>query len=224
MRVPVPGSGPPVLDPAELARRGIRPARALPAASRAGAGLPRWRLDGLAGRLVELSAGGAGAWLSVTFPLLAEAQRRGEPVAWIALRGSSFFPPDAARHGVDLDALPVILAPRATAAARAAERLLRSGGFGLVVLDLVAAAEEPPPAAVARLAALAGRHGAAVLCLTAKPSGAPSLGPLVSLRCEARREGLGPGPVPCRVTALRDRRAGRPWTDTEAFHGPAGLR
>ncbi len=223
MRVPSRGSGSPSLDLAALARRGVRPARAL-AAARAGAGAPRWRLAELAGRLVELTGEGAGAWLSFALPLVAEAQRRGEPVAWVALSGSSFFPPDAARQGVDLAALPVVFAPRAAAAGSAAERLVRSGGFGLVVLDLVGAREELPPALVARLASLAERHGTTVLCLAEKPARAPSLGPLVSLRCEARREGVGAGPVPCRVTALKDRTRGRPWVHVEAFDGPAGLR
>ncbi len=222
MRVPSRGSGSPSLDFAALARRGVRPARAL-AARGTGGDTPRWHLDEVTGRLVELSGAGAGAWLTAAMSLVAGTQRRGEPVAWVTLRGSFFFPPDAARHGVDLAALPVILAPGAAAAGAAAERLLRSGAFGLVVLDLVPAGDDLPAPLVPRLAALAERHGTAVLCLTAKPAAAPSLGPLVSLRCEARREGLGPGPVPCRVTALRDRRRGRPWTHVEAFRGPAGL-
>jgi hypothetical protein len=38
--------------------------------------------------------------------------------------------------GVDLAALVVVRVPKADAIARAGEKLLRSGGFGLVVLDL----------------------------------------------------------------------------------------
>ena len=39
--------------------------------------------------------------------------------------------------GIDLDALPVVRVPDARAAGRAADHLVRSGGFGLVVIDLV---------------------------------------------------------------------------------------
>ena len=64
-----------------------------------------------------------------------KAQLRGEPVAWILARPSSFFPPDLHAGGIDLEALAVVRVPDAAAAARAADKLLRSGAFGLVLLD-----------------------------------------------------------------------------------------
>ena len=88
-----------------------------------------WRLDALRGRLVELSARGAAATLTAAIELVVEAQQAAEPVAWVTLGNATFFPPDAAASGVDLAALAVVRVHDATAAARAAERLLRSGGF-----------------------------------------------------------------------------------------------
>src|SRR6478735_5601208 len=95
-----------------------------------------WGLAALRGRLVELSARGATATLTAAIEIVAEAQEQSEPVAWIALASSTFYPPDVAESGIDLAALVVIRAPDATACARAAERCLRSGAFGLVIMDL----------------------------------------------------------------------------------------
>src|SRR5712672_268927 len=95
----------------------------------------RWSLDALRGRLVELSARGATATLTTSIELVREAQYAAEPVAWVTLSNGSFYPPDVADSGVDLAALVVVRVVDTTTAARAAERLLRSGAFGLVVLD-----------------------------------------------------------------------------------------
>ena len=212
----------PGLDLATLARRGIRTGRAL-AGSPARRSPPRWCLAEVRGRLVEVSGTGAGAWLSLASLLVAEVQSRGEPAAWVTVRGSVVHPPDLARQGIDLSALPVVFSPTAPAAARAAERLVRSGGFGLVVLDLVGAPPTLPPALSSRLAALANRHGATVLVLVEKDPGAPSLGTRVSLRCEGRREGGVDGIFSCRVAALRDRLRGGSWSAAWTCHGPPGL-
>src|SRR5512134_1003926 len=98
---------------------------------------PRLARDQLGGRLVELSAIGAVATLTCAVGLVLEAQQQGEPVAWIAITGTSFYPPDLADSGVDLAALIVVRAPELLAGVRATERLVRSGAFGLAVVDLV---------------------------------------------------------------------------------------
>src|SRR5262249_39843904 len=68
-------------------------------------GEPRFELGRLTGRLIELTAQGASAVLPTAFGLVLEARERGEPVAWITLLTSAFYPPDVAEGGVDLDAL-----------------------------------------------------------------------------------------------------------------------
>jgi recombination protein RecA len=183
---------------------------------------PRLSLEQLTGRLVELSAVGAVATLTAAVGLVLEAQTAGEPVAWIGLPPSTFYPPDLADSGVDLDALVVVRAPDAIAAARAAERLLRSGAFGLVVLDL-GASGDVSMAHQGRLVSLAQQHDAAVVCITEKAADAASLGSLVSLRVEALRQRDEAG-FRCTLRALKDKRRGPGWSLSEVLRGPAGLR
>jgi recombination protein RecA len=193
-----------------------------------------WGLDALRGRLVELSARGAAATLTAAIELVIEAQQSAEPVAWVTLGNATFYPPDAAASGVDLAALAVVRVHDATAAARAAERLLRSGGFGLVVIDFGGESfaqhgVEVPIAHQGRLVTLAQAHDAAVVCITEKSGESPSLGSLVSLRAEALRlhapEDKGGGERGYHVTlrALKDKRRGPGWTRTTKLRGPPGL-
>lgn len=188
----------------------------------------RWSLTELRGRLAEITSGPGGASLSVAMDLVASAQRAGETVAWISARPSSFFPPDAAAAGVDLPALAVVRVRGAQAAGRAADKLLRSNGFGLLVLDLDVAGGKLRAALTvahqARLLALAQKHSASVLFLVEKHAGASSLGSLISLRVEARRRRTADGRFVCELVALKDKRHASGWTHGEAFDGPAGVR
>jgi len=176
----------------------------------------------LAGRLVELSAHGASATLTTAIGLVRRAQEEGEPAAWIALPSATFYPPDVADSGVDLDALVVVRVGEGVAAARAAERLLRSGAFGLVVLDLGGDADVPM-AHQGRLVTLAQQHDAAVVFLTEKAADAASLGSLVSLRAEALRARGDADGFACTVHALKDKRRGPGWSITEVVRAPDGL-
>ncbi len=185
----------------------------------------RWSLDELTGRLTELSGQGAVASLTAAVMLVIEAQERGEPVAWATLPTASFYPPDLAEAGVDLDALVVVRAPDPVVIARAADRLLRSGGFGLVVIDLgpAGADVELPIAIQGRLVGLAQHHDAALVVVTDKPATSPSLGSMVSLRAEAVRERSGDG-FRLAVRARKDKRRGPGWSEVAAVQVPAGLR
>jgi recombination protein RecA len=190
-----------------------------------GAMRPAWSLGTVGARLVELSGQGAAPRLSLAFALVRDAQRRGETAAWVTHRDGTFYPPDAAAGGVRLDHLPVVFAPDAPAAARAADKLVRSGAFGLVVLDLgVAMAGSVPVPLLSRLSGLARQHEAAVVFLTDKPSTDPSLGPLVSLRCEGTRQAAAGGRFACVVRAIKDKRRGPGWSSSEVRRGPVGLR
>lgn len=182
----------------------------------------RFCLEGVAGTLVELSASGASACLSFAFALVLDAQRHGEPVAWLTPEEHVFFPPDAAASGTDLDALVVVRLADGRRLPRAAEQLARSGAFGLLLLDL---GHTPvPQAMLTRLTGLAQKHGTAIVFLTAKESGAPSLGSLVSLRGEVRRKRVADGRFRCELHALKDKRRGPGWRHHESFDGPPGLR
>jgi len=183
----------------------------------------RWSLAALRGRLVEISARGAAATLTAAIEVVSEAQTQGEPVAWLTLTQSSFYPPDAAESGIDLAALVIVRAPEATVLARAAEKLLRSGAFGLVILDLGAQAELSMQIQ-GRLVTLAQTHDAAIVCVTEKPNDAASLGSLVSLRAEALRSTRADhGELTVTLRAVKDKRRGPGWTHTLKRRGPAGM-
>jgi recombination protein RecA len=183
-----------------------------------------WGLSAMRGRLVELSARGATATLTAAIELVAEAQTQSEPVAWITLTASAFFPPDVADSGIDLAALVVIRASDATAIARAAERCLRSGAFGLVILDLGSAADLHMQIQ-GRLVTLAQPHDAAVICLTEKSDDTASLGSLISLRAEALRtiDRSARSEFTVNVRVLKDKRRGPGHQHTLRRRGPAGL-
>ena len=190
-----------------------------------------WGLEQIAGRLVEISGVGATAALTVAFGLVLEAQRRGEPVAWIALEERGFYPPDAAEGGVDLGALVVVRVANAKAVGRAADQLVRSGAFGLIVLDLGAGVDGStglttglPTPLQTRLVGLAQKHQTALLCLTEKGGELPSLGSVVTLRVHAQRERVCDDRFSCGLAVLKDKRRGLTWTHAEICRGAAGLR
>jgi len=182
----------------------------------------RWDLSAFTGRFGEISGDEAGACLSLVFRLVHEAQRRGEPTAWVGRRDCVFFPPDVARAGVDLAALPVIWTPDSLAAARTADRLVRSGAFGLLVVDLGPGAVLPLHAQ-ARLVGLAQKHDTALLFLTEKDRDRPSLGSLVSVRAHAARTRREGDRFRCEAQVLKDKRRGPNWEHAEMCHGPDGL-
>ncbi len=201
----------------------------------------QWRLNALLGRLVEVTGGRASAALAVVFGLVREAQSRGEPVAWIANTASAFYPPDVAAAGVDLAALAVVRIPGvdrdADVAPRVADPLVRSGGFGLVVMDLADPSRgrsEPvrlPTAVQSRLSGLAKRHCAAIVCVTAPTGRSASLGPLISLRVEASRDversrdadECTSDEVACEIHARKDKRRGGGWRQRSVYRVPPGL-
>lgn len=189
--------------------------------------LPSWRIEDLYGRLVEISGGRDGAQLTVAFGLVKLAQAREEPVAIVQPKERTFYPPDVADSGIDLEALVISRVPATGDVPRAAEHFVRSGAFGLVVLELGADPRVPMPL-LTRLSGLAKKHECAVVFLTEKRPEHPSLGSLVSLRGEAvrrRRGALGTEPgfdVVVRVT--KDKRRAPGWAFEETCRGPAGLR
>jgi recombination protein RecA len=146
------------------------------------------------GRVVELSGvvDGACARASTAIGVVRHVQAEGDTAAWIQPEGGPLYPPDLAEAGVDLDALVVVHVPGAAlphGLCKAAELLLRSSAFGLVVVDGTAAPwpNAPTQAWLGRVLGLARQHGSRVLLLTEKPTHADSLGTLVGLRVESQR-------------------------------------
>lgn len=209
-----------------------------------------WGLTAMRGRLVEISGRGATAVLTTAAGIVVDAQTAGEPVVWVTLAHSTFFPPDLAASGVDLAALVVVRVADRGTAMRAAERVLRSGAIGLVVIDLGAADEGPgvaqeparrsrmagsaammqqmsgaaATATHARLITLAQQHDAAVVCLTEKTTESTSLGSLVSLRAQAVRKPATTGSdYFATIRVIKDKRRGPGFEAAEAVSLPAGM-
>ena len=181
-----------------------------------------WGLDYLAGRLVEMSGAAGTSSLTMVASVILEAQKRREPVAWISAQDSIFFPPDMAATGIDLDALPIVKVKKAFQVARAADALLRSGSFALIVLDLGAQASMSL-AAQTRLAGLARKYHTALIGITRKERRQQSLGSLVSLRGDCSRVRTGAHQFTCEVYILKDKRGGSGWHHMEMCRGPDGL-
>lgn len=184
-------------------------------------------LASFTGRLVEFSGWQGSARLTAAFGIVIEAQKKNEPVAWITLKSSSFYPPDAAASGVDLDRLVVVRVSAAPLAGRAADHLLRSAGFGLVVIDLPIEKRNEdrlPMPLLTRLLGLAQKNECALLVLTEKPIDQPSLSSLVSLRANAARV-RHDDYFDLELRVLKDKRRGPgDHVPLEKCHGPAGVR
>ncbi|MBM4346067.1 MAG: hypothetical protein FJ100_22065 [Deltaproteobacteria bacterium] len=144
------------------------------------------------------------------------------------------FGPDLRAHGVDLAALPLVRAADAAQVLQAADVLLRSGAFGLVVADWPARTAAPPDGAMGRLLGLCQRHEAALVFLSAPYTddaraelgageAGGALGSLVSLRLEAWRTMAAPGAFTLHMAVRKDKRRGPGWHDEAPRTGPAGL-
>jgi recombination protein RecA len=183
---------------------------------------PAYSKASLSGRLCELSGAGDGAALTAAMLLVLDAQNAGETCAWITRTDCSFFPPDAERNGVDLEALVVIRTPNDRAMARAADTLARSGAFGLIVLDFAGAGLVPIPIQ-SRLVGLVQKQNAALVALTYKEPEAPSLGSLFFFRGQTRTRQRPDGLFDLRIEALKDKGRGPGWSHEVICNGPPGL-
>lgn len=174
-----------------------------------------WSLDALTGRFVEVTGPAA---LTAAAQVVLQAQRKGLFAAWIGDARSCAYPPDLAASGIDLAAFPVIRAPDALAACRAADTLIRSGGFAAVLLDC----RDERGLSLAmqtRLAGLAQQHGAVLLHI----AGMDRRSSLASLRVDTARRRVAFNRFACDVRAAKDKRAAPGWTSNEVHRGPMGL-
>lgn len=199
---------------------GLRPARAL---ERDIETTFRWHPAALRGRWIELAGGPDHANLTWAVALVAEAQRAGEPCAWLDAGGGLPFIDDLLGWGIDPAALAVVVLADPTAAGKAADILLRSGAFGLVVVDLPAGTRWPLPR-MTRLAGLTRRHEAILLTLTETPADAPSSGSPVDALLRSRAEPDPEGGFVCRLVARKDRLQGPGRRCAMHCHAPPGSR
>ena len=90
------------------------------------------------GRISELTGGGAVSRTTLAMSLIAKAQAEGEGCAWVqSIKSPDLFAPDLEQAGVQLESLPIVRVPALLREVlKASELLLRSGAFGVVVVDL----------------------------------------------------------------------------------------
>jgi hypothetical protein len=182
----------------------------------------QWKLSVLAGRITEITGGRDSASLTLVSSLIAQAQQAGDPVAWVARSTHLFFPPDMAKNGVNLEALPVIWASDTPSMVRVTDYLIRSGSFSLIVLDLDGHTRIQP-AVLGRLVRLAGKHHTAVVCVSPEHAPLSSLGSMVSLRGTTKRVAGSSNRYRCTLEVVKDKRSGPGWRVQEVCYGPAGL-
>jgi hypothetical protein len=158
------------------------------------------------GRVIELCGSVGRGRFTMATQFLLVAQHAGESCAWVQQEESGLYPPDLAHAGVRLDDLLVLQTPAregAVAVAKGAELLLRSGGFGLVVIDLVHGIPRGTSWA-ARLCGLARHHQVRVVLLTTSNAGEASVGATIAVRAEPQRIQVGVRYM-LDVVLLRDR-------------------
>ena len=174
-------------------------------------GSPQWSLQETQGRLIEISEPHPVAALSFFFLIAREVQAAGGHVAWVGTAHSTFYPPDAESIGIDLRNLPVLRMNDVQSVGRAAEILLRSGAFQLVLLDL-GHDHAMPVARLAQLNGLVRRHNACAIFLTCKQHGEQSAGPLISMHATTSRQHADTDAFCCEIEILRDKRRWKKWT------------
>jgi hypothetical protein len=178
--------------------------------------------------LVEISGQHACARTTTAVSCVIEAQAHAELVAWVQPKEGALFPPDLDAAGVDLDSLIVIHVPHQAgpfALVRAAEWLVRSGAFGLTVIDLTDA--QPPGSSInwqGRLRALLRQYDGRILLLTSNAHEDPSSGPLVGLRVEARRGPLHADRFEVHAHVLKDKVGITTELSSTNSLAPTGLR
>jgi recombination protein RecA len=159
---------------------------------------------------------------TTTFAAIATARMHaaGRHVAWISATEDIVYPPDLAANGVDLEELSFVFAEDPFQASRAAEHLLRSGAFGLIVLDLEHDAQIPD-AVQGRLLRLAQDMTAAVLSITRGDT--VLRGSIISLRGDVWHASHSAGRYRLSVRITRDKHGGTGARSGEVCDAPAGM-
>lgn len=146
------------------------------------------------GSLVEVSVSGKSAGLSYVAHQIRLMQGSHDMVVWLTTNEAGLIAGDDARvSGIDLAQCTFVKTPSVTDAGRAADKLIRSGAFGLIVLDATVG-EPPPEPLLSRLQKLTRKHQCSLIMVTRKDDAAPSLSSMVSVRLSATRRCLKHAP------------------------------
>lgn len=185
-----------------------------------------FNLAGLSGQVVEFSGWEHPACISLAADLIRECQEGGEVCAWISPRsdegGSLFFPPDFARSGIDCNQLPILWAHSAADGFSIAEKLMRSRGFGMLVIDLTGV-RFPKSRGLGRLHRIARDSGCLMLCLTRRPPGHPSLDPMIFVHAHGASIAAEAGSWEVTVQIQKDKHHAPGSGVRRRYESPAGL-
>jgi hypothetical protein len=117
------------------------------------------------GALSEISGAASSGRTTLALSLLAATTRRGELVGWVD-GADAFDPPSAERSGVDLERVLWVRSPGERDGLAAVERLLRTEGFPLVLLDWTSRPARAGTASWLRLTRLAAASRTTLLLLS----------------------------------------------------------
>ncbi len=181
-------------------------------------------IGALRGRLVEVTARRGHPQVTLAIERIAEAHRCGEPAAWIGPSTSLFYPPDIADWPLDWSALALLRLDNRQQATRAADKLLQSGAFGIVVIDLIDCDDTAlPTPLIHRLKRQAKRHDSAALFLTRTGRDGVSVSNAIDLRARAKWTGVDADQLQLRAVITKDRSRGPGDHIEEEYDGPLGL-
>ncbi len=124
------------------------------------------------GALSEISGAASSGRTSLALTLLAATTAKGELAGWVDA-ADAFDPISAERLGVDLDRVLWVRPPNEREALAASERLLKTEGFPLVLLDWTNRRAGPGTASWLRLTRLAAASRTTLLLLSAERLAGP---------------------------------------------------
>ena len=190
----------------EFLRAGIKSARAFSAPKTSN--LPAWGVQSLLGRLSLITGDGS---TSAAVQLIAAAQHRHEPCAWLTRQGYEPYIPDLESAGIATDALVTLRLSTQQQTARVADLLARSGGIGMMVID---AHKETPIGLLKRLSKHAAHHHMAVIIIAQRTQHPHAFSLIVRAQ---------PTPTGTQhIQAIKDRVQTTSWQHTEFYHAVPG--
>ena len=190
----------------EFLRAGIKSARAFSVPKPSN--LPAWSVPSLLGRLCLITGDGS---TSAAAQLIAAAQHRREPCAWLTRQGYEPYIPDLESAGIAIDALVTLRLSTQQQTARVADLLARSGGIGVMVID---AHKETSIGLLKRLSKHAAHHHMAVVIIAQRTQYPHAF----SLIVKAQPTAAGTQ----HIQAVKDRVKTIPWQHTEFYHAVPG--
>ena len=180
------------------------------------------KIANLSGKLVELSGE---LQLTRASEWIHEAQAVGHLCAWLST-DALFYPPDLERNHIHLQSLITVQLRKRNDLFHACERLLRSGAFKLLIIDL-GECRNLSLSTQSRLAALAKKNGSIVVFLTNKRKIQQSLGAFISMHLFSERHLIKDTTSTIRhrtrliANKIKGARAG--WKVEESYRAPLGL-